>query len=80
MRRRRLRRYSHGMSGAPQEWEGLGLQGLPLLLAHCASLAPEGLTARQRLDVVLGPELARKLVYALCAGAPTARRVVLHAA
>jgi hypothetical protein len=51
-----------------------------LLLAHCASLAPEGLTARQRLDVVLGPELARKLVYALCSGAPTARRVVLHAA
>lgn len=80
MRRRRRRRYSSGMSGVPQEWEGLGLQGLPLLLAHCASLAPEGLTARQRLDVVLGPELARKLVYALCAGAPTARRVVLHAA
>ena len=80
MRRRRRRRYSSGMSGAPQEWEGLGLQGLPLLLAHCASLAPDGLTARQRLDVVLGPELARKLVYALCSGAPTARRVVLHAA
>jgi len=80
MRRRRRRRYTCGMSGVPQSWEGLGLGGLPLLLAHCASLAPEGLTARQRLDVVLGPELARKLVYALCAGAPTARRVVLHAA
>jgi hypothetical protein len=68
------------MSGVPSSWEGKGLEGLPLLLAHCASLAPEGLTARERLDVVLGPELARKLVFALCAGAPEQRRVVLHAA
>ena len=69
------------MSGAPSSWEGKGLEGLPLLLAHCASLAPEGLTARERLDVVLGPELARKLVFALCAGAPGhQQRVVLHAA
>ena len=68
------------MSGVPSSWEGKGLEGLPLLLAHCASLAPEGLTARERLDVVLGPELARKLVFALCAGAPDQRRVVLHAA
>jgi hypothetical protein len=57
----------------------MGLGGLPLLLAHCASLAPEELTARERLDVVLGPELARKLVWALCSGAPSGR-VVLHAA
>ena len=68
------------MSGVPSSWEGKGLEGLPLLLAHCASLAPEGLTARERLDVVLGPELARKLVFALCAGAPSQQRVVLHAA
>jgi len=68
------------MSGVPSSWEGKGLEGLPLLLAHCASLAPEGLTARERLDVVLGPELARKLVFALCAGAPGQQRVVLHAA
>ena len=68
------------MSGVPSQWEGKGLEGLPLLLAHCASLAPEGLTARERLDVVLGPELARKLVFALCGGAPDQRRVVLHAA
>jgi len=68
------------MSGVPSSWEGKGLEGLPLLLAHCASLAPEGLTARERLDIVLGPELARKLVFALCAGAPEQRRVVLHAA
>jgi len=69
------------MSGVPSSWEGKGLEGLPLLLAHCASLAPEGLTARERLDVVLGPELARKLVFALCAGAPgQQQRVVLHAA
>jgi len=58
----------------------LGLGGLPLLLAHCASLGPEELTARERLDVVLGPELARKLVWALCSGAPAGGRVVLHAA
>lgn len=79
MRRHARRRYSRGMNGAPQSWEGVGLGGLPLLLAHCASLAPEGLTARERLDIVLGPELARKLVYALCSGAP-AGRIVLHAA
>jgi hypothetical protein len=67
------------MSGVHNSWEGMGLGGLPLLLAHCASLGPEELTARERLDVVLGPELARKLVWALCSGAP-AGRVVLHAA
>jgi hypothetical protein len=71
------------MSGtirAYSAWEGKGLGGLPLLLAHCANLAPDELTARERLDVVLGPELARKLVFALCSGAPSASRVVLHAA
>ena len=80
MRRRSHRRYSGGMNRPPQSWEGVGLGGLPLLLAHCASLAPEGLTARERLDIVLGPELARKLVYALCSGAPEQRRIILHAA
>jgi hypothetical protein len=40
-------------------------RGLRLLLAHCASLDPAAPTARERLDEKLGPELARKLVFAL---------------
>lgn len=47
-----------------------GLSGLELLLAHCRNLDPATPNARQRLDVVLGPELARKLVFALSAHAP----------
>lgn len=43
-------------------------RGLALLVAHCASFDPDSLTARQRLDVALGPELARKLVFALAGG------------
>jgi hypothetical protein len=42
--------------------------GLALLVAHCASLDPAAPTARRRLDVALGPELARKLVFALSGG------------
>ena len=45
-------------------------RGLPLLLAHCASLDLETGRARERLDAALGPELARKLVFALTVGAP----------
>jgi len=45
-------------------------RGTGLLLAHCASLDPASATARERLDEALGPELARKLVVALSAGAP----------
>jgi len=40
-------------------------RGLALLIAHCASLDPATPTARERLDEKLGPELARKLVFAL---------------
>jgi hypothetical protein len=35
------------------------------LLAHCARLDPDMPTARERLEIVLGPALARKLVFAL---------------
>jgi hypothetical protein len=41
------------------------LAGLDLLAAHCANLDPDTPTARERLDVELGPELAAKLVSAL---------------
>jgi hypothetical protein len=51
-----------------------GLAGLDLLAAHCANLDPETPTARERLDAVLGPELARKLVLALSAHAPQEHR------
>ena len=44
-------------------------RGLPLLLAHCASLDPDTDSARERLDAALGPELARTLVFALTMGA-----------
>jgi len=40
-------------------------RGRDLLLAHCASLDPATPTARERLDAVLGPTLARKLIFAL---------------
>ena len=49
---------------------GSGTRGTQLLLAHCASYDPAAPTARERLEDALGPELARKLVVALCAGAP----------
>jgi hypothetical protein len=40
-------------------------RGLSLLAAHCLSLDPCALTARQRLDAKIGPELAHMLVSAL---------------
>jgi len=46
-------------------------RGTALLLAHCASFDPEAETAQERLEHALGPELARQLVRALTAGAPT---------
>jgi len=49
-------------------------RGDALLLAHCASLDPAAANARERLDEALGPELARRLVSALCAGAPSRER------
>jgi hypothetical protein len=50
-------------------------RGLELLAVHCAALDPEAPTARERLDAVLGCELARKLVFALSsAGTPDGQR------
>ena len=40
-------------------------RGTALLLAHCAALT-EREPARERLEAVVGPELARLLVLALC--------------
>jgi hypothetical protein len=48
-------------------------RGLALLALHCASLDPDTPTARERLDAVIGSELARKLVFAL-SGAPDRQR------
>lgn len=45
-------------------------RGDQLLLAHLASLDPAAPAARERLEDALGAELARRLVAALCAGAP----------
>jgi hypothetical protein len=45
-------------------------RGNALLLAHCASLDPASPVARQRLEDALGPELAQRLVRALCRSAP----------
>jgi hypothetical protein len=43
-------------------------RGNALLVAHCASLDPDAPTAQERLEDALGPDLARKLVFALSAG------------
>jgi hypothetical protein len=51
----------------PQDQDNVGLDRL---LAHCASLDPDAPTARARLDAALEPELARKLVFALCGRGP----------
>jgi len=48
-------------------------RGLELIAAHCTSLDPAWAPARQRLDDALGPELARKLVFALSCGGPQGR-------
>ena len=48
-------------------------QGVRLLAAHLESLDPEGSTARERLEAELGPDLARKLVFALAARQPVRR-------
>jgi hypothetical protein len=50
-------------------------RGLALLIQHCASLDPDAPSARERLDDVLGTELAQKLVFALSgAGSPDRQR------
>lgn len=43
-------------------------RGLRLLAAHLRSLDPASSTAHERLEEAMGPELARKLVYALTSG------------
>ena len=48
-------------------------RGMRLLAAHLASLDPQAVQARERLDVQLGDELARKLVFALAAHKPGRR-------
>jgi hypothetical protein len=40
-------------------------RGARLLIAHLASLDTQAVPARKRLEVQLGTELARKLVFAL---------------
>ena len=48
-------------------------RGARLLTAHLASLDPEALQARERLEEELGSELARKLVFALATHRPSRR-------
>ena len=55
------------MSRGPDLCQPRG-SGLPT--AHGASLDVDAASARERLAAAVGPELARKLVYALCAGGP----------
>ena len=46
-----------------------GMQrGVRLLAAHLESLDPEAVPARERLEVEIGSELARKLLFALAPG------------
>jgi hypothetical protein len=49
-------------------------RGARLLVAHLESLDPEAVQARERLDVSLGNELARKLVFALAPPHGSSRR------
>jgi len=44
-----------------------------LLAAHLESLDPRAVQARERLDMELGSELARKLVFALASHRPGRR-------
>jgi len=55
------------MSGGPDLCQPRG-PGLPT--AHGPSLDADSASPRERLDAAVGPELAQKLVYALCAGGP----------
>jgi hypothetical protein len=62
------------MNAVPQTREG---RGLGLLAAHCRSLDPQALSAQERVVEALGPELASKLMVALCTAGRRERR---HAA
>lgn len=55
------------------ERERAGRRGVALLAAHCRSLDPDAQTACQRLEALLGRELARRLVGALAAAARSRR-------
>ena len=48
-------------------------KGVRLLAAHLESLDPEAVPARERLEVEIGSELTRKLLFALAPGG-TGRR------
>jgi hypothetical protein len=43
-------------------------RGVRLLAAHLESLDPEAVPARERLEVEIGTELTRKLLFALAPG------------
>jgi len=49
-------------------------RGFALLAAHCSSPEPDAPSARERLDALLGAELARKLVFALSSGSSRRER------
>jgi hypothetical protein len=53
--------------------QGVKDRGVQLLAAHLESFDPDAAKARDRLDVELGNELARKLVFALAARPPDRR-------
>ena len=48
-------------------------RGARLLVAHLESLDPHAIPARERLEIRLGRELARKLVFALAPHRPGRR-------
>jgi hypothetical protein len=64
------------MNAAPQEVKHGGVE---LLTAHLESLDPRAFTARERLEMQLGDELARKLVSALATRPPYRRAACLAA-
>ena len=49
-------------------------KGLALLATHCSNSEPKAPSARERLETLLGSELAQKLVTALSRGAPDRER------
>ena len=48
-------------------------RGARLLAAHLERLDPEAVSARERLEVEIGSELARKLLFALAPGSAPRR-------
>jgi hypothetical protein len=60
--------------------QGTTPRGARLLVAHLESLDLHTVQARERLEVELGDELARKLVFALAARRPVRREEQASAA